>query len=138
MTTVKNEIPDQLWQQAQYMIQQGWVANMDELIAESMRRYLESHLETMNERFIRVGPAWSRLARSSLPTRDYSFIWMNWLVSIFWPILARLLYPKRFAETAASSSAGNGIITNAVCSAKPANVFPIGQGAEATLHLAYR
>lgn len=51
-TTVKTEIPDQLWQQAQYMVEQGWVANMDELIAESVRRYLESHLETMNERFI--------------------------------------------------------------------------------------
>ena len=51
-TTVKTEIPDQLWQQAQYMVQQGWVANMDELIAESVRRYLESHLETMNECFI--------------------------------------------------------------------------------------
>ncbi len=51
-TTVKTEIPDQLWQQAQYMVQQGWVANMDELIAESVRRYLESHLETINESFI--------------------------------------------------------------------------------------
>jgi Arc/MetJ-type ribon-helix-helix transcriptional regulator len=57
-TTVKTEIPDQLWQQAQYMVQQGWVANMDELIAESVRRYLESHLETMNERFIREDVDW--------------------------------------------------------------------------------
>ena len=48
MTTLtQTETPDQLWQQAQYMVQQGWVANMDELIAESMRRYLESYLETV-------------------------------------------------------------------------------------------
>jgi len=28
-TTVKTEIPDQLWQQAQSMVEHGWVANMD-------------------------------------------------------------------------------------------------------------
>ena len=48
-TNVEAKIPDQLWQQAQTMVQQGWVANMDELIAESVRRYLESHLDSMNE-----------------------------------------------------------------------------------------
>ena len=57
-TTVKTEIPDQLWQQAQYMVTQGWVANMDELIAESLRRYLESHLETMQETFVREDIHW--------------------------------------------------------------------------------
>jgi hypothetical protein len=58
MTTVQTQIPDQLLQQAQYMVQQGWVANIDELIAESMRRYLESHLETMAEHFIREDVQW--------------------------------------------------------------------------------
>jgi len=57
-TTIKTQIPDQLLQQAQQMVRQGWVGNMDELIAESMRRYLESHLETMNERFIRDDVDW--------------------------------------------------------------------------------
>jgi len=57
-TNVEAKIPDQLWQQAQTMVQQGWVANMDELIAESVRRYLESHLDTMNERFIREDVDW--------------------------------------------------------------------------------
>ena len=58
MTTLQTQIPDQLLQQAQYLVEQGWVANMDELIAESIRRYLESHLETMNERFIREDVDW--------------------------------------------------------------------------------
>ena len=52
MTTVQIQIPDQLLQQARYLVQQGWVANMDDLIAESMRRYLGSHRESMTERFI--------------------------------------------------------------------------------------
>lgn len=57
-TTVKTEIPDQLWQQAQNMVEQGWVNNIDDLIAESIRRYLESHQETMSERFIREDIEW--------------------------------------------------------------------------------
>jgi hypothetical protein len=40
------------------MVQQGWVANIDELIAESMRRYLESHLETTVEHFVREDVQW--------------------------------------------------------------------------------
>ena len=57
-TSVKTEIPDQLWQQAQNMVERGWAANMDELVSESIRRYLESHQEEMNERFIREDVDW--------------------------------------------------------------------------------
>jgi len=57
-TTIQTQIPDQLWQQAQFMVQQGWVANMDELIAESMRRYLESHADALNEQFLREDLEW--------------------------------------------------------------------------------
>jgi len=57
-TTVQTEIPAALWQQAQVMIQQGWVASMDELIAESVRRYLESHAEALSEQFLREDLEW--------------------------------------------------------------------------------
>lgn len=52
MTTLQPHIPDQLLQQAQYLVQKGWGVNIDELIAESMRRYLKSHREAMNQQFI--------------------------------------------------------------------------------------
>ena len=58
MTTLQAQIPDQLLQQAQYLVNQGWVTNMDELIAEAMRRYLESHREAMTEQFIREDVDW--------------------------------------------------------------------------------
>lgn len=58
MTTLQTQIPSQLLQQAQYLVQQGWVANMDELIAESMSRYQESHREAMTEQFIREYLEW--------------------------------------------------------------------------------
>ena len=57
-TTVKTEIPDQLWQQAQNRVEQGGFDNIDDLIAEPIRRYLESHQEAMNERFIREDIEW--------------------------------------------------------------------------------
>ncbi|MCX7094925.1 MAG: CopG family transcriptional regulator [Methylobacter sp.] len=57
-TLIKTEIPDQLWQQAQNMVEQGWIDNMDALIAEAMRRYIESHQQTISERFIREDIDW--------------------------------------------------------------------------------
>jgi hypothetical protein len=57
-TLVKTEIPDQLWQQAQNMIEQGWIINMDALIIEAMRRYLESHQQIINEQLIREDIDW--------------------------------------------------------------------------------
>jgi hypothetical protein len=57
-TLIKTEIPDQLWQQAQNMLEQGWIDNMDALIAEAMRRYIESHQQTISERFIREDIDW--------------------------------------------------------------------------------
>ncbi len=57
-TAIKTEIPDQLWRQAQSMVEQGWVNNIDDLITESIRRYLESHQQTMSECFIREDVEW--------------------------------------------------------------------------------
>jgi len=57
-TIIKTEISDQLWQQAQSMVENGWVHNMDELITESIRRYLESHQDAISERFIREDIEW--------------------------------------------------------------------------------
>lgn len=57
-THIETNIPDQLWQQAQNMVKQGLINNMDSLIVESMRRYIESHQQTTNEDFIREDIEW--------------------------------------------------------------------------------
>ena len=57
-THIETDIPDQLWKHAQNMVEQGWVNNMDSLITESMRRYIESHQQTTNETFIREDVNW--------------------------------------------------------------------------------
>jgi Arc/MetJ-type ribon-helix-helix transcriptional regulator len=63
MTTLQTQLPDQLIRQAQYMVHQGWIANIDELIAESMRRYLESHREAVAEQFIKEDVDWGLRGR---------------------------------------------------------------------------
>ena len=47
MTTLHAQLPDRLIQQAQSMIDRGWASSMESLLAESLRRYLESHQEAM-------------------------------------------------------------------------------------------
>ncbi|AGX87748.1 hypothetical protein [Candidatus Symbiobacter mobilis] len=58
MTTLQTQIPDQILRQAQHLVHQGWIANIDELIAEAMRRYLESHREAVAEQFIKEDVDW--------------------------------------------------------------------------------
>lgn len=58
MTTVQAHIPDLLAKQAQALVARGWVGNLDQLIAESLRRYLESHQEALTEGFIREDVEW--------------------------------------------------------------------------------
>ncbi len=52
------EVPDQLWQQAQTLIQQGWANNLQEVINESLRRYLESHQDFLSNSFIQEDVLW--------------------------------------------------------------------------------
>lgn len=58
MTTLHAQLPDRLIQQAQSMIDRGWASSMESLLAESLRRYLESHQEAMTEQFIDEDLEW--------------------------------------------------------------------------------
>lgn len=57
-TLIQAEIPDQLAQQAQRMVERGWAASVESLVAESLRRYLDSHQEDLTEQFIREDVEW--------------------------------------------------------------------------------
>jgi hypothetical protein len=57
-TLIQAKVPDQLALQAQRMIERGWVADIDSLVTESLRRYLESHQETLAEQFVREDVEW--------------------------------------------------------------------------------
>ncbi len=55
---IQAEIPYQLWQQAQLMVQQGWASHLPEIINEALRRYLDSHQEVLTEHFIHEDVEW--------------------------------------------------------------------------------
>ena len=57
-TVIHAEVPDRLWQQAQSMVEQGWVSDMESLVAESLRRYIDSHQEIITEQFIKSDVDW--------------------------------------------------------------------------------
>jgi len=52
------KIPEQLLHQAQMFISEGWISDLNALIAESLRRYIESHQSQLTEAFIRDDVEW--------------------------------------------------------------------------------
>ena len=57
-TLIRAEIPEQLAQQAQLMVARSWATDLESIITESLRRYLESHQEALTEQFIREDIEW--------------------------------------------------------------------------------
>ena len=57
-TIIQAEIPQQLCQQAQLLIQHGWANNLQEVINDALRRYVESHQELLTEAFIKEDVEW--------------------------------------------------------------------------------
>jgi len=57
-STIHAEVPDQLLQQAQTLVQQGWAGNVQEIVIESLRRYLESHQGVLTEALIQDDVEW--------------------------------------------------------------------------------
>jgi hypothetical protein len=55
---VQTQLPDDLVSQAQALIDKGWASDFDDLLADALRRYLESHSVELTESFIRQDVAW--------------------------------------------------------------------------------
>jgi hypothetical protein len=58
MTTINVSLPDELLAQAQQYVSDGWTADMNELLALALRRYLESRDSVIVEGFVREDIAW--------------------------------------------------------------------------------
>ena len=52
-TAIQAELPQELVTQARAFVEQGWAGDFNELLAEALRRYLESHSSRLAESFIR-------------------------------------------------------------------------------------
>jgi hypothetical protein len=55
---IQTEVPERLLQQAQALVAQGWASNLQALVNESLRRYLESHQDVLAEQFILDDVQW--------------------------------------------------------------------------------
>ena len=60
MSEVKTTIslPSSLAKQAQEQIKAGWFPDINSLVVEALRRYLETHRDELMERFIREDVEW--------------------------------------------------------------------------------
>ncbi len=57
-TSVQVNLPEDLVSQAHRFVGEGWVTDFDELLAEALRRYLESHGPALTESFVREDVTW--------------------------------------------------------------------------------
>ncbi|MHC9542676.1 MAG: CopG family transcriptional regulator [Vulcanimicrobiota bacterium] len=55
---IQTKVPEHLLKQADILIQQGWIADMDSLISEALRRYIESHRTEIMESYVRDDVEW--------------------------------------------------------------------------------
>jgi hypothetical protein len=62
-TAIQAELPEELVAEARAFVEQGSVGDFDELLAEALRRYLESHSTGVTESFIRDDVAWGLRGR---------------------------------------------------------------------------
>ncbi|GMQ78331.1 MAG: hypothetical protein BMS9Abin02_0834 [Anaerolineae bacterium] len=57
-TIIQKEVPVNLVSQAQKLVEAGWFRDMDELVLDALRRFLESHREELMEGFICQDAEW--------------------------------------------------------------------------------
>jgi len=57
-TKIQAELPAELVSQAHAFIGEGWINNFDDLLAEALRRFLESHCSELTEAFLREDVQW--------------------------------------------------------------------------------
>jgi hypothetical protein len=57
-TAVQAQLPQELVAQARAFVEAGWAADLDTLLAESLRRYLDSHSAKLTEAFVREDVKW--------------------------------------------------------------------------------
>ena len=62
-TAIQAELPDELVIQARALVEQGWAGDLNELLAEALRRYLESHTSPLSASFVREDVTWGLRGR---------------------------------------------------------------------------
>ncbi len=56
--TVQAEVPVRLLTEMKILVEAGWFRNLNELMLDALRRFVESHRAELMERFIREDVEW--------------------------------------------------------------------------------
>jgi hypothetical protein len=57
-TIIQAELPRELTTRAHTYVEEGWAANFNELLADALRSFLESHSPRLAEDFVRSDVQW--------------------------------------------------------------------------------
>lgn len=57
-TSVHAQLPEKLVEEARKFVQAGWATDFDQLVADALQRYLESHSAELTEAFVREDVDW--------------------------------------------------------------------------------
>ena len=58
MKTISTEVPEQLYKQAQVLVNEGWFRDEKDIFSEAIRRFLDTHRPDLIDKFIREDVEW--------------------------------------------------------------------------------
>jgi len=58
MATIQTDVPVRLLTEMQMLVEAGWFRDLDDLMLDALRRFVESHRAELMERFIREDVEW--------------------------------------------------------------------------------
>lgn len=61
--TLQTQVPSRLFQELQALVDAGWSRDIDEIVLDALRRYAESHRESLVTQFIREDVEWGLRGR---------------------------------------------------------------------------
>jgi len=58
MANLQAEIPERLQEEMERFVEAGWHRDVDSLVAEALRRYLDAHAEALMEPYVQADIEW--------------------------------------------------------------------------------
>lgn len=56
--TLQTRVPSRLFQELQALVDAGWSRDVDEIVLDALRRYADSHRESLTDQFVRDDVEW--------------------------------------------------------------------------------
>ena len=56
--SVEARLPERLLDEAKALVKEGWFQDLDSVLQEALRRYLDAHRSELLDRFVREDIAW--------------------------------------------------------------------------------